>query len=414
MIINCKKGMDVSKHTTNQTYWLLLGLYITQYLPIAFFTGALPAIIMMEGGELGDLAFIYMLGIIWSLKFFWAPIIDKFSPGSAASGHYRSWLIVLQSSLVLLILLCAIPSIQIHNIVLAVVTILICFIASTQDIASDALAVNLLDDNSRGLGNGIQSAGGLIGQMIGGGVILMLYPYLGWSLSLLSLAAMVLIPLSLVVRFKEPSGYRNNQTAQYKYMFKALKNKAAQHLLVVNALLYTSVMVTFAFLMPSLIQNGWGLEKIGLATNIIGPIFGILAALFCGYLIRSKGLTTGLVIVVSLQLMVSICSINLLSSSEFWRFTICIMQLMSFGVTACFVFTSSMNICDQNNGGSTYSLLICIITLTASAVSAVSMNIAQTYGIDNIRYAAIVGTLLAALFSWLGAKKHLVLTEKTA
>ena len=103
-------------------------------------------------------------------------------------------------------------------------------------------------------------------------------------------------------------------------MFKALKNKATQHLLVVNALLYTSVMVSFAFLMPTLIQNGWGLEKIGLATNIIGPLFGIIAALLCGQLIRSKGITTGLAIVVALQLIVSICSINFLASSEFWRF----------------------------------------------------------------------------------------------
>ena len=193
----------MSNHSSPRTYRLLFGLYITQYLPVAFFTGALPAIIMMEGGELGDLAFIYMLGMIWSLKCFWAPLIDKYSPKGSVKGHYRSWLIVLQAALVVLILLCALPSIQLHNILLATITVLICFMASTQDIASDALAVNLLDDNSRGLGNGIQSAGGLIGQMIGGGVILILYPYLGWSMSLVLLAAMVLIPLFLVMRFNE-------------------------------------------------------------------------------------------------------------------------------------------------------------------------------------------------------------------
>ena len=32
-----------------------------------------------------------------------------------------------------------------------------------------------------GLGNGIQSAGGMIGNLLSGGAVLMAYPYLGWK-----------------------------------------------------------------------------------------------------------------------------------------------------------------------------------------------------------------------------------------
>lgn len=393
----------MSTKTPPQTYWLLFSLYITQYLPVAFFTSALPAIIMTEGGELSDLTFIYLLGMIWSLKFFWAPLIDRFSPGKQISGHYRRWLIILQSCLVLLIALCAILSVQMSPVILASITILICFVAASQDVASDALAVNLLDDHNRGTGNGIQSAGGLVGQMVGGGVILMLYPHLGWSLSLIVLALMVLFPLYQVSRFKEPEDFRNKETANYKYMAGILKNSRTIYLLIANAILYTSIMVSFGFLIPSLIQSGWNMEKVGLATNIIGPLFGILAALACGFIIRKKGVTAGLAIVVVVQLLVSFTTINLLSVSEFWRFTICILQLVSFGVTACFVFTSCMKACDQHNGGSTFSLLVCLITLTASGVSAVSMNIAQAYGMDNIRYILAAGAVVAAVIFLLGA-----------
>lgn len=394
--------MNQINKTSKSTYSLLFGLYISQYLPVAFFTGALPAIIMMEGGKLGDLAYAYLLGIIWSLKFLWAPIIDRYSLGNKINGHYRRWLLLLQSSLVVLIAICAIPSIQPHSSILLCIMIAVCFLSSTQDIASDALAVNLLDKQKRGMGNGIQSAGGLIGQMIGGGIILILYPYLGWSLTFIILAFMVMIPLFQVAYFYEPPGYQNSTTARFSYMFSALKQKKIIYVILINILLNSAMMVSFAFLMPGLMRNGWGLEQIGLSTNIIGPIFGIITALCCGYLVKKKGLSCALFLVVILQITATCLALLFLDINDTWRLIICIIQLMSFGATMCFVFTLSMNHCKQNNGGSTFSLLVCIVTLFSSILAAFSLTVAETFGINNIRYITIFGTLLAVFIAFIG------------
>lgn len=379
------------------TYSLLLSLYITQYLPIAFFTAALPAIMMIEGAEMKDLTFIYLLGIVWALKFLWAPLIDRFSPGNFFAGHYRSWIIVLQTLLFLLIVYCAVSNVRNYQTALTVIMFVVCFIAATQDIASDALAVNLLDDNSRGLGNGIQSAGGMIGQMIGGGVVLMLYNKLGWSGSLLALAVMLIAPLLLVLIFKEPQHFTNPNTSNYKHMFGTLKDTRNIQALITNALLYSAVMVSFSFLIPSLVKSGWGAEKIGLAGNFLGPVLASLMAVLCGLLIKYKGLFSALLLVALLQIGVNLLSINLFATSAFWQFSIALLQLVAFGVTACFMFTSFMAICDKNSGGSVYSIFVCIATLTASILSAISVNVAQDVGIDNIRYITIAMTVIACL-----------------
>lgn len=399
--------MQDTKQCSKSTYSLLFGLYISQYLPVAFFTGALPAIIMMEGGKLGDLAYAYLLGIIWSLKFLWAPLIDRYSPGNKLNGHYRRWIILLQSTLVILIAICAIPGIEQQSNVLLIIMIAVCFLSSSQDIASDAIAVNLLNNQNRGTGNGIQSAGGLIGQMIGGGIILILYPYIGWHFTFIILALLVMIPLFQIIRFYEPHGYQNNNTARFSYMFSSLKQMKIIYVLLINILLNCAMMVSFAFLMPGLMRNGWGLQEIGLSTNIIGPIFGIITALCCGYMVKQKGLFSALFLVVILQLAASMLALWCLNLNDIWRLISCIVQLMSFGATMCFVFTLSMTHCKQNNGGSTFSLLVCIVTLFSSILAAYSLTVAESFGIENLRYLTIAGTLFAVIVACLAKNENI-------
>ena len=47
---------------------------------------------------------------------------------------------------------------------------------ATQDIATDALVCSLLTEEERGMGNGIQTAGGMFGYMVGAGLLLKTNP----------------------------------------------------------------------------------------------------------------------------------------------------------------------------------------------------------------------------------------------
>jgi hypothetical protein len=77
-------------------------LYVTQYLGIGFITVGLGAILRDGGTSLDTLAVVQVVGLIWPVKFLWAPLIDRY--GSRHRGHYRSWLFALQAAMVLALL----------------------------------------------------------------------------------------------------------------------------------------------------------------------------------------------------------------------------------------------------------------------------------------------------------------------
>ena len=83
----------------------LTALYVTQYLGVGFITVGLTAILRDGGTSLDTLALLQIVGLIWPIKFLWAPILDRY--GSRHRGHYRSWLLVLQTALVLALLILA-------------------------------------------------------------------------------------------------------------------------------------------------------------------------------------------------------------------------------------------------------------------------------------------------------------------
>ena len=81
---------------------LLTTLWVTQYVGIGFLTVGLVAILRADGVSLADLSLVSLLGLAWPLKLLWAPLLDRY--GSRRLGHHRSWLLALQSAMVLALL----------------------------------------------------------------------------------------------------------------------------------------------------------------------------------------------------------------------------------------------------------------------------------------------------------------------
>ena len=89
------------------TYILLFSLYWAQGLPVGFMTHALPVILRAEGVSLTHIGGFGLLMLPWSIKVFWAPLVDRYG---STKGHYRSWIIPAQLlSVIVLIILSFIP-----------------------------------------------------------------------------------------------------------------------------------------------------------------------------------------------------------------------------------------------------------------------------------------------------------------
>ena len=87
---------------TRNVYILLFSLYWAQGLPVGFMTHALPVILRAQGVSLAQIGGFGLLMLPWSIKVFWAPVLDRF--GITRFGHYRSWIIPLQFLTVLVLI----------------------------------------------------------------------------------------------------------------------------------------------------------------------------------------------------------------------------------------------------------------------------------------------------------------------
>ncbi|MFT5121653.1 MAG: PAT family beta-lactamase induction signal transducer AmpG [Verrucomicrobiales bacterium] len=196
--------LDRPAASYSQRMTLLASLYVTQAVPLGFFIEAVPAIGRDLGLSLATIGMLQALALPFMLKFLWAPMVDRV--GSPRRGHYRSWLIPLQVSAALLLAMLAVFSPQFLSPWMLLGGAVFMLLASTQDIATDGLAVKMLEPQERGMGNGVQVGGFYLGQILGGGLILVVYGLFGWRAALLTMAALMALPLLSLHAFVEPAG----------------------------------------------------------------------------------------------------------------------------------------------------------------------------------------------------------------
>ena len=267
---------------SRRAWALLASLYSTQFLGLMFFVIAMVAILREGGASLDTIGLVYLMGMAWPLKALYAPWIDRHATG--LRGHYRGWLLVTQGGLVLCLALIGMLDLRQDFTLVYLLCWATALFSGAQDVALDGLACRLLTNPAdRGLGNGLQIAGGLIGNLVGGGMMLMLYPKLGWRGCCLVLTAVSWIQL---LGYREPQWARSAGAASHARLLAFWRGPQRKRWLLLLVLYPASASLGYAVIMPSLIDTGWSLADIGLVLNVVGAIAGLLVALAYGRLLK--------------------------------------------------------------------------------------------------------------------------------
>ncbi len=173
-------------------------LYMTEGIPLGFAAVAVTAQLRRMGvgpAEIG--AFVASFYLPWAFKWAFGPFVDVLR--SARFGHRRGWILLTQLVMAATLLaLVAVPLPQGLALFTAVLLVHNTF-AAMQDVAIDGLAVNTLQDDERGLANGLMFAGAAVGQAVGGSGVLFLIGYLGLQSSFVAVALSILAVTTLVV-----------------------------------------------------------------------------------------------------------------------------------------------------------------------------------------------------------------------
>lgn len=139
-------------------------------LPLALTGQAMQAWLGAEGVGLATIGFLTLVGLPYTFKFLWAPLMDRFEPPWL--GRRRGWLVVTQLGLAgALTWLAATPpagAIQ----AFALLAGLVAFISASQDVVFNAYQVDLLAADERGLGSSLSVAGYRLAMVLSGGITL--------------------------------------------------------------------------------------------------------------------------------------------------------------------------------------------------------------------------------------------------
>ncbi len=164
---------------------LMLALGFSSGLPFLLVGNTLGYWLRDEGSSLAAIGFISWVGIAYSLKFLWAPIIDRTSaPFLAKLGRRRSWMLLAQLIIACALIGMAVVSVGHGLVVLGVLALVVAFASSTQDIVVDAWRIETAcDADELGVLTSSYTFGYRAAMLTSEALILLIATRIGWNVS---------------------------------------------------------------------------------------------------------------------------------------------------------------------------------------------------------------------------------------
>lgn len=139
-------------------------------LPLALTGQAMQAWLSVEGVDIATIGFLSVVGLPYTFKFLWAPLMDRFE--LPWLGRRRGWLVLTQLALAAALMVMAGISPTGATRSFALIAVLVAFISASQDVVIDAYRTDVLPAHERGLGSSLSVLGYRLAMILSGGVAL--------------------------------------------------------------------------------------------------------------------------------------------------------------------------------------------------------------------------------------------------
>ncbi len=172
-------------------------------LPLLLTISVLQAWMKDEGVDLTVIGMMALVGLPYTLKFLWAPFLDRFS--LPFLGRRRGWMLVAQLALMVSIAGLGQSDPVQHPWLLVFAAFLVTFFSASQDIVVDAYRREDLADEELGLGSSLYVNGYRIGMLLASGGGLIMADYMSFSMVYLILAGCMLPGVITTLLTPEPA-----------------------------------------------------------------------------------------------------------------------------------------------------------------------------------------------------------------
>jgi MFS transporter, PAT family, beta-lactamase induction signal transducer AmpG len=196
------KTPSVTQILANRRIAIMLPLGFASGLPLALTAGTLQAWLTVVGLDLKTIGIFTLVGLPYTLKFLWAPLMDRLVPPWL--GRRRGWMLVMQISVSLGLAAMAVTGPGQRPEFLGVLALVVAFLSASLDIVFDAYRTDLLLRPERGFGAAVWVNGYRFALLFASAGALLLADHIGWQNTYLVLAALMAAGVVTILVSPEP------------------------------------------------------------------------------------------------------------------------------------------------------------------------------------------------------------------
>nr|WP_298127452.1 MFS transporter [uncultured Pseudoxanthomonas sp.] len=388
-------------------------------MPFLLVAGTLAYWLTENGLELKNITLIASAGLSYTLKFLWAPLVDRWRlPLLGRLGQRRGWLLfALAVVIVGLVSMAHLTPGQLGPFIW--VTLVTAFAGATLDIAVDAYRIEIAPQESQGALLATYSLGYRIALIITGALALMLADQVSWPLVYQAMAAVMLIPVVAVLLSREPDVVRIRMTTWGEGLREGVVEPFVDFFRRFGAALAVAL---FAFILlakisdqslgggimaPFYLSQGFTKTEIGAVSKIWGVWVGLVGVFIAGIAVARWGVKWPLLVGIVLGAISNLLYVWLIGADgDVWKLTLVISGenlAQGFQGTTLVAFLSAL--VNQRFTATQYALFSSLVMLPGKLLGAVSGGIVEQTGYGVYFWiTALVAIPAVALFFWLAPR----------
>jgi PAT family beta-lactamase induction signal transducer AmpG len=255
--------------------------------PFGLVNEAVPIYLRTHGASLVDIGHLAKLSLPWSLKWLWAPLVDR-------HGNRRQWIASCLAALAGLTFLLGTIDVGTLGWGFWIVLVVIVILSATQDVAIDAYTIQSTTTRELGVANSVRITLYRVAMLTAGGLLVWLAGRIGWFESF-AVGAVLLGALAVCALLLPSIGQTAAHAANLWEPLRALFRRPGIATVILFALIFKLDIAALEPMMrPLWVDRGLTLEEIGAVVTPGRLVATIAGAALGGVFTTRYGIFTGL------------------------------------------------------------------------------------------------------------------------
>ncbi len=365
---------------------ILLFFGFSSGLPFYLTSKTLQAWMTTAHVDLATIGFFSLVTLPYSLKFVWAPVMDRYVPPFL--GRRRGWVLITQ-----ILLLISIAAMSLHDPqrgleMLAINAIAIAFFSASQDISLDAYRTDVLQDREMGAGAAVFVLGYRIAMISTGALAFFLADRIQWPAVYVVLSTLLVVGIATtfvapepVLSDAPPKTLVEAVVLPFADFFQRVGPRALLVILFIVVYKYSDSLAG-SMTTPFLLQAGFSQSEVGAVFLGVGVIATIAGVIVGGAVMGKVGINRALWIFVVFQGLSNLTYYGLSLSGKSHGFMVAaiITENFGLGLVSAGMTAYIMEMCNKRFTATQFALLSSLMAASRDILVAPAGKLVESMG----------------------------------